>query len=72
VKELFPAGSDTPNGLAVYLKVQAGKGGAGWYWYERLNGTLFANGLGDSGTEKTSCVGCHDGAPKDQVFTQVR
>ncbi len=76
VKELFGA-DGTLLGHAVYRRVLPAEGGAGWYWFEEYDGQLFADGLGDSGAPKTSCVGCHEGAGPsslghDLVFTQVR
>jgi hypothetical protein len=72
VKELFNnAGALT--GYAVSVRVRAGGGGAGWYWYERLApGRVVADSTGDRGGARTICVSCHDGAPRDQVYTVVR
>ncbi len=77
VKELF--GDDGKIiGHAIYRKVAPG-GGASFYWWEDMNGTEAANGMGDTGTAKSICVGCHAGAGSDamhsghdQVYTQVR
>jgi len=85
VKELYTSTSDTtPVGYAVYLKTQADSAdGANWYWYERVPNTgVVADGLGNAGTAKSICVGCHgaagaDGAHtptpggRDQVYTPV-
>lgn len=65
VKEIYENGAIT--GYAFYLKREAGKKGAGWYWYERLGTQQVANGLGVA-----LCTGCHDSAPKDSVFVQVK
>jgi hypothetical protein len=51
---------------AVYRKVDAGGGGASWYWFEGTRTDIAANGEGESG-----CTGCHSGAPRDFVFTVV-
>ncbi len=82
VKELYASESDTsPHGYAVYLKTEPDSaGGAAWYWYEVIDGSVIADGLGDSGAAKTLCVGCHSGAgtgqggspgARDHVFTPV-
>jgi len=79
VKELYDAAGKKIVGHAVYLKVTKGKGEA-WYWFEKTDANgLIANGLGDSGTPKTVCVGCHAGtgsdadhAGHDFVYTQVK
>lgn len=72
VKELFNnAGALT--GYAVSVRVREGGGGAGWYWYERLApGRVVADSTGERGGARTICVSCHDGAPRDQVYTVVR
>ena len=85
VKELFAsATASTPLGYAVYLKTAADSaGGASWYWYERIETDLIADGRGDSGPARRICVGCHEDAgsdaantpsphARDQVFTPVR
>jgi hypothetical protein len=47
-------------GYAVYLKTDADSaGGDNWYWYERIGEDVVADGMGDSGTAKSICVGCH-------------
>ena len=72
VKELFNS-AGTLTGYAVSVRVRAGGGGAGWYWYERLApGRVVADSTGDRGGARTICVSCHDGAPRDQVYTVVR
>lgn len=53
VKELYGAGTQV-RGYAVMVKVEEGPG-ADWYWYERYNGSQFADGV-DDGT----CIGCHE------------
>lgn len=65
VKELYSNGQ--LRGYAVGLRTSAGAGGNHWYWYERSGGTIYADGTGVG-----LCTGCHNGAPRDQVFTQVR
>jgi len=76
VKELFD-GNNNLNGYAMLLKVKPG-GVESFYWYELLGSSVVANGLGDSGSAKSVCTGCHDGAGKggqtghDGVFTQVK
>jgi len=80
VKELYASMTDTtPVGVAVYLKLASdSKGGANWYWYERVpadspaphdaNGVV-ADGNGDAGPAKTICVGCHAAAGADALHT---
>ena len=65
VKELID-GAGAITGYAVYVKKQPGAG-EGWFWYERVGSSTYANGLGVS-----LCVGCHSGAPRDSVFTHVK
>lgn len=62
VKELYGSG-DTALGWAVMVKVQEGDGGDGWYWYERYDGSDFADGTGVG-----LCTGCHGGGT-DFVLT---
>lgn len=71
VKELYGS-PGAVTGVAVYLRVAEGSGGANWYWYERIGTRGVADGLGSSGTARTICVGCHASAPRDFVFTHVR
>ena len=78
VKELYDQGGTKVVGHAVYRKVKAGAGDA-WYWWEDMNGSTVANGMGDQGAVKTICVGCHAGAGSDAdhsghdlVYTQVK
>ena len=81
VKELHAsADSTTPIGYAVYTKTaDDSAGGANWYWYERVpldsaaphdavTGVV-ADGLGNAGTAKTICVGCHVAAGADAAHT---
>lgn len=64
VKELYQGGSII--GYAVAVKQQADSaGGAGWYWFENLDGTIYADGAG-----VRLCTGCHADAD-DYVFTRV-
>ncbi len=84
VKELYAdMSSPTPIGVAVYLKLDSDSaGGDNWYWYERIESDVIADGNGDSGPAKEICVGCHVGAGidaehtptpggRDQVYTPV-
>ena len=72
VKELFNA-AGALTGYAVAVRVRSGGGGAGWYWYERIApGRIVADSTGDRGGARSICVTCHDGAPRDEVFTGVR
>jgi hypothetical protein len=67
VKEIYMAMSDaTPTGgYAVSLKTSADSaGGANWYFYERFDGTLFADGMGTG-----LCLGCHSLAGTDATNT---
>jgi hypothetical protein len=70
VKELYSG--DKIIGYAVYLKVAAGEGAATWYWYEKIGSSIIADGIGDKGSAKSTCVSCHAGAPRDHVFIQVK
>lgn len=65
VKELF-SGS-TIVGYAVGVRTTTGSAPAAWFWYERVNTSVYANGAGVS-----LCANCHSGAPRDNIFTQVR
>ncbi len=77
VKELYD-GMGNINGYAVYRHVRAGGDGAAWYWYERIGASVVADGTGDTGSAKSICHSCHEGAGKggqtghDFVFTQIR
>ncbi len=69
VKEIYEAGKIT--GYATQAKVATG-GGEAWYWYEKVGGSVVANGTGVS-----LCTGCHSRAGTstsghDFVFTQVK
>jgi hypothetical protein len=65
VKELFSGGAIT--GFAVGRKVTTGSDAASWYWYEAFGTNVVADSVGAG-----LCAGCHAGAPRDNVFTQVR
>lgn len=80
VKELYgPLDKEEIVGYSVYLKTKADSaGGANWYWYEVLPAPgnpqdgaqiVVADGLGDSGSAKTICVGCHAAAGTDAAHT---
>jgi hypothetical protein len=88
VKELYADDMTTIVGYAVATHVAAGKGGADWYWYERVpadsaaphdeNGVV-ADALGTDGPALSICVACHSAAGSDMahsghdfVYTQVR
>jgi len=59
VKELYSGG--TLIGWAVMVKIQADSdGGNGWYWYEKLNDDVIADGNGDG-----TCTGCHSSGSAD-------
>lgn len=62
VKELYGDGA-TVFGWSVLLRAGAGTEGQGWYWYERWQGTVYADGLAAS-----QCTGCHGGGT-DYVLT---
>lgn len=67
VKELYDDASALV-GYAVGVKIaEASNAGANWYWYERLGETVAADGWGDAGSAKTTCVGCHAGAGSDAM-----
>ena len=53
------------HGYAVMVKVapDAGPNGEGWYWYERLGQTVYADG-----TAVGLCSGCHMPG-KDNILT---
>ncbi|MBZ0235880.1 MAG: hypothetical protein K8M05_26360 [Deltaproteobacteria bacterium] len=70
VKELLDS-SDNIIGHAVYRKDAAGAGGAGWYWYEDVNGDVVADGAGTAGVPRDVCADCHSHAERDFVFTIV-
>lgn len=57
VKELFdPDDSKTPSGWAVMVKLDTGKAGDNWYWYEQFDEAVLADATGAAG-----CVSCHRG-----------
>lgn len=64
VKELY-SGGDTIVGYAVMVKVApvSGAGGEGWYWYERLDQNVYADGTGVG-----LCSDCH-AAGVDNILT---
>ena len=63
VKELY-GGGDTIIGYAVSLKTApTSNGGATWYWYERIDNTVYADDLGVG-----LCTGCHGGGA-DYILT---
>ena len=66
VKELID-GDGNIEGYSVYLRSEAGDGGEKRFWYEIIGGDVIAIGYGHS-----TCTGCHGGAPRDFVFTQIR
>ncbi|PCC66732.1 hypothetical protein SAMN02745121_00537 [Nannocystis exedens] len=64
VKELYGDGTDEIVGYAVMVKLAPDSGdGDGWYWYERLNATVYADDIGVN-----LCTGCHGGG-SDYVLT---
>jgi hypothetical protein len=64
VKEIYEG--DTLSGLAVEVRANDGPGEDAWFFYELLGSSEIANGIGES-----PCVGCHDGAPRDFVWSTV-
>ncbi|MCY1068675.1 hypothetical protein OV090_28305 [Nannocystis sp. RBIL2] len=64
VKELYGDGTDEIVGYAVMVKLAPDSaGGDGWYWYERLDTTVYADDIGVN-----LCTGCHGGG-SDYVLT---
>ncbi|MDC0719679.1 hypothetical protein [Nannocystis bainbridge] len=64
VKELYGSGTDAIVGYAVMVKLAPDSAeGDGWYWYERLDATVYAD---DTGVKL--CTGCHAGG-SDYVLT---
>lgn len=64
VKELYGDSVDTLIGYAVMVKTAPqSEGGANWYWYERLDATIYADGPGVG-----LCTGCHGGGA-DYILT---
>ncbi len=66
VKEMY---DDTGQikGFGVSRKIATG-GAAGWYWYEKLNGAVHADG---TGAPAGSCSGCHMNATRDFTYVSV-
>lgn len=64
VKELYRDGSLV--GHAVGRKLATASEGASWYWYEAVRSDVVADGV-----DASLCSDCHDGAPRDFVFTHV-
>ncbi|MCX4243563.1 hypothetical protein [Paraliomyxa miuraensis] len=63
VKELYDAGGSLV-GWAVMVKIQPDSAsGDGWYWYEVVDTTVYADGTGEA-----LCTGCHNGGV-DYVLT---
>ena len=55
VKELYGSAGEDVRGWSVSIKFQSDSaGGAGWHWYERFDGNVFADSAGARG-----CTGCH-------------
>jgi hypothetical protein len=80
VKELYAsADGKEPVGYAVYVKTQGDSAnGANSYWYERVpldNAVphdpegIVADGMGDQGSAKAICVGCHAAAGTDAAHS---
>jgi len=64
VKELYGNSMDEIIGYAVSLKTAPeSQGGGTWYWYERVNATIYADDLGVG-----LCTGCHGGGA-DYILT---
>ena len=53
VKELFDADGER-SGWAVMVKLELGRGGDGWYWYEGVGAAVYADDTGVA-----LCTGCH-------------
>jgi hypothetical protein len=68
VKEIYVAmGDTTPAGYAVTLKTAADSAaGANWYFYEKVSGNVYSDGLG---TPTSACVMCHSAAGSDAAHT---
>jgi hypothetical protein len=65
VKELYRNGAIA--GYAVGVKIAAPAAGSSWYWYEAVGSSVIADAV-----DRPLCSGCHQGAPRDFVFTHVR
>ncbi len=64
VKELYGDSMDTLIGYAVTRKTAPqSEGGATWYWYERINATVYGGSL-----DVPLCTGCHGGGA-DYILT---
>ncbi len=69
VKEIYNNLTDTTptGGYAVSLKTSGDSaGGANWYFYENVNGTAYADGMGTQ-----LCVGCHESAGTSAANTPI-
>ena len=66
VKELYDSGGNII-GYAVGVRTMTGATDNAWFWYERVNTSVYANGVG-----VPLCANCHRGAPRDYTFTQVK
>jgi hypothetical protein len=62
VKELYGAG-ETVKGWAVYIKTGVGDAGTDWYWYEKFDARVVADGQG-----VLLCRSCHF-TGRDYVLT---
>lgn len=71
VKELYnDATGGAPIGYSLYLKQDADSAdGSGWYWFERIESTIYADGRGSSGGARSICVACHKSAGADSQHT---
>jgi hypothetical protein len=64
VKELYGDSMDTLIGYAVTRKTAPqSQGGATWYWYERIDATVYGGSL-----DVPLCTGCHGGGA-DYILT---
>ncbi len=66
VKEMYDDAGGI-KGYGVSRKVVGG-GAEGWYWYEKIKGSVHAD---DMGPPAGSCSGCHIDAPRDFTFVLV-
>lgn len=64
VKEMLDDANEI-KGYGVSLKLP-GDGPLAWYWYEKINGGVKAEGVNNG-----SCPGCHMLAPRDFTFVIV-
>lgn len=67
VKELYNTAGTQITGYAVAIRLATGDGGSNRYWYEKNNGSLYADGQGVG-----LCVGCHSSAPRDYVYVVAK